>query len=279
MIIVLKNADFSASNIGTLSTWRITRSLGSGATYEGPTSVDKGAALSATVTIAEGYELTAAGVTVTMGGTAITAATVNENIISIYIASVTGNVTIKVPTVNVSGGDEPEVPDEPTIINYNLLKTSECQYEAKMLDDGTANIESSTDMNIVSGWIPVTYGKYYGLSAEVDGVRDAYLFTQRVHLKLDDGTVIPYMLRKYPGQNDDVDKNYTDDPPFTYGVDNERAVAMRFQLQVRTKAAGGSKVCCPEDVFRAFKPMIVEGDTLELAHSNAISFSYMDGDA
>ena len=55
MIITLKGADFSASNIGTLSSWRVTRSLGSGATYIGPTSVDKGAAFSATVTLAEGY--------------------------------------------------------------------------------------------------------------------------------------------------------------------------------------------------------------------------------
>ena len=117
MIIILKGADFSASNIGTLSSWRITRSLGAGATYEGVTSVDKGASFIATVTIAEGYELGAAGVTVTMGGAVISAATVNENIITINITEVTGNVVIKVPTVNTSTGeeDEPDVPDAPVI--------------------------------------------------------------------------------------------------------------------------------------------------------------------
>lgn len=114
MIITLTRADFSASNIGTLSTWRITRSLGTGATYEGVTSVDKGAAFSGTVTIADGYELGSAGVTVTMGGTVISAATVNENVITISIASVTGNVVIKVPTINTSTGDEEE-PDTPDI--------------------------------------------------------------------------------------------------------------------------------------------------------------------
>ena len=114
MIITLKGADFSASNIGTLSTWRITRSLGSGAAYEGPTSVNKDAALTATVTIAEGYELGTAGVTVTMSGEVISAATVNGSIVTITIASVTGNVVIKVPTVNISTGEEePEVPDSP----------------------------------------------------------------------------------------------------------------------------------------------------------------------
>ena len=231
MIITLKGADFSASNIGTLSSWRITRSLGVGATYDGPTSVDKGASFTATVTIAEGYELGTAGITVTMGGIDISESAYIELQDRAYIftiTEVTGNVVIKVPTVNINTEPEnPDTPDVPVVTNYNLLKTSECQYEAKMLD-GSSGIESSTDMNVVSGWIPVTYGKYYGLSAEVDGTRSAYLFTQRVHLKLDDGTIVHYDLRKYPGQNDDVDKNYTDDPPFTYGVDNSRAVAMRF---------------------------------------------------
>jgi hypothetical protein len=118
MIITLKGADFSASNIGTLSSWRITRSLGSGATYAGPTSVDKGAAFSATVTLAEGYEIGAAGVTITMGGTVLDGAhAVVGNVITIAIPSVTGNVLIKVPTINTATGEEeePEVPDEPAV--------------------------------------------------------------------------------------------------------------------------------------------------------------------
>lgn len=123
MIITLKGADFSASNIGTLNTWRITRSLGTGATYEGVTSVNKGASFTATVTIAEGYELGTAGVTVTMGGTVISVATVNENVITISIAEVTGNVVIKVPTVNIATGEEeePEVPELPSTLT--LYKT------------------------------------------------------------------------------------------------------------------------------------------------------------
>jgi hypothetical protein len=116
MIITLKGADFSASNIGTLSSWRISRSLGSGATYEGVTSVDKGAAFSATVTLAEGYEVGTAGVTITMGGIVLSGAhSISGNVITITIASVTGNVLIKVPTVNTAGGDEPDVPVEPEV--------------------------------------------------------------------------------------------------------------------------------------------------------------------
>lgn len=114
MIITLKGADFSASNIGTLSTWRISRSLGAGATYEGVTSVDKGAAFSATITLSEGYEIGTAGVTITMGGVVLSGAhSISGNVITITIASVTDNVLIKVPTVNTAGGDEPDIPDEP----------------------------------------------------------------------------------------------------------------------------------------------------------------------
>ena len=116
MIITLKGADFSASNIGTLSSWRISRSLGAGATYAGVTSVDKGAAFSATVTLAEGYEVGTTGITVTMGGTVLSGAhSISGNVITITIAEVTGNVLIKVPTVNTAGGNEPDVPVEPDV--------------------------------------------------------------------------------------------------------------------------------------------------------------------
>ena len=116
MIITLNGADFSASNIGTLSTWRITRSLGTGAVYNGVTSVDKGASFSATITIAEGYEISEAGVTVTMGGVG-QIYTINGNVITISIAEVTGNIVIKVPTVNIATGEEekPDVPNTPVI--------------------------------------------------------------------------------------------------------------------------------------------------------------------
>lgn len=118
MIITLMGADFSKSNIGTLSSWRITRSLGAGATYEGVTSVDKDAAFSAIVTLAEGYEIGTAGISVTMGGVVLdNAYSISDNIIIITITSVTGNVLIKVPTVNTTTGeeDEPAVPDTPVI--------------------------------------------------------------------------------------------------------------------------------------------------------------------
>jgi hypothetical protein len=146
MIIILKNADFSQSNIGTLSTWRITRSLGAGATYEGPTSIDKDAALSATVTLAEGYEIGAAGVTITMGGTVLSGAhSISGNVITITIASVTGNVLIKVPTVNTAGGEEeePDVPDTPTTFTFTVNPTPSDATVNLALDDSSITTGAS----------------------------------------------------------------------------------------------------------------------------------------
>lgn len=145
MIITLIGADFSASNIGTLSSWRISRSLGTGATYEGVTSVDKGAAFSATVTLAEGYEIGTAGVTITMGGTVLSGAhSISGNVITITIASVTGNVLIKVPTVNTATGDEDEggsnEPEVNYLFNLDFTKKSFADYIA----DGTLGSVTGT---------------------------------------------------------------------------------------------------------------------------------------
>jgi hypothetical protein len=141
MIITLKGADFSQSNIGTLSSWRISRSLGTGATYEGVTSVDKGAAFSATVTLAEGYEVGTAGVTVTMGGTVLSGAhSISGNVITITIAEVTGNVLIKVPTVNTSTGEE----EEPDVTQYTITY----KYQSSGID-----IKASTTEKVAHGTV------------------------------------------------------------------------------------------------------------------------------
>lgn len=123
MIIKLKGADFRTNNINALlNSWFISLSLGSGATSSNPaTSIAKGAEYSSTITIADGYELGSAGVTVTMGGTAITP-TISGNTITISIAAVTGNVVIKVPTVNTGTGEE-EDPVIPTNYTFTINPT------------------------------------------------------------------------------------------------------------------------------------------------------------
>ncbi len=114
MIITLKNADFSLSNIGTLNTYSIIRSLGMGAIFSGPVFVDKDAPLNATVTLEEGYELGEAGISIIMGGVGLTDCyTVVDNTITITITNVTGNVSIKIPTVNTSTGEEDDGTNNP----------------------------------------------------------------------------------------------------------------------------------------------------------------------
>lgn len=120
MIITLVGADFSGEgkNIGTLTTWTIATILGEGATYNGAYIIDRGATLDTTVTLADGYEIGSDGVTVTVGGNAVTSGiSQSGNVITINIASVTGNVMIKVPTKKVATGEEEE-PETPT--SYTL---------------------------------------------------------------------------------------------------------------------------------------------------------------
>jgi hypothetical protein len=119
MIFTLIGADFSKSNIGTLSNWIILRELGAGATYTGPSFVEKNATFSATVTLSEGYEIGSAGITITMGGTALDESyySIVDNVITFTIASVTGGVVIKVPTLNTTTGEEDVIPNYIFTIN------------------------------------------------------------------------------------------------------------------------------------------------------------------
>ena len=137
MIITLVGADFSANKIGTLTTWAISPIMGEGATYDGVTSINRGDAFSATVTIADGYELGTAGVSVTMGGDEQSDAySISDNKITISIASVTGTVVIRVPTKNVntgeedSGGSEPETPVNPPSGDEETNLTSQFTWTA-----------------------------------------------------------------------------------------------------------------------------------------------------
>lgn len=118
MIITLKGANFSASNIGTLTTWNITKSLGAGATSSNnATTVTRGGSYSTTITLAADYEIGSAGVSITMGGLDITStvSSISGNTISISISSVTGNVSIKVPTKNLTTGGESGGTDTPDV--------------------------------------------------------------------------------------------------------------------------------------------------------------------
>lgn len=112
MIITISGANFSASNIGTLSTWTVSKSIGAGAEHSIPSYVDKNSAFNYTITLKDGY--TFGTYSVTMGGQTITP-TVTETSITINIASVTGAIRIEVKTINSSTGEEdrPVTPERP----------------------------------------------------------------------------------------------------------------------------------------------------------------------
>ena len=119
MIITIKGADFSSANIGTLSTYIISKSIGSGAAFDIPNFVDKNSSVNWVITLDEGY--TFGTYSVTMGGVEVTP-TVVDNVMTISIPSVTGNVRIVVSTINENTGEEdipvvpPVEPDEPKVI-------------------------------------------------------------------------------------------------------------------------------------------------------------------
>lgn len=114
MIITISGANFSASNIGTLSTWTVSKSIGAGAEHSIPSYVDKNSAFNYTITLKDGY--TFGTYNVTMGGQTITP-TVTETSMTINIASVTGAIRIEVKTINSSTGEEDKPvtpkPDQP----------------------------------------------------------------------------------------------------------------------------------------------------------------------
>ena len=96
MIITLARADFSANNIGQLSSFSILTNLGTGCTYNGAISVENNSRYTGSIVVESQYEIQE--VVVTMGGEIINAATINQNTIGLDIPSVTGIVVITVVT-------------------------------------------------------------------------------------------------------------------------------------------------------------------------------------
>lgn len=110
MIIVIKGADFSAANIGTLNTVTVSKYLGNGVSHNIPNFIDKNSSVNWVITLGEDYAFET--YSITMGGEIITP-TVNDNEMTISIDNVTGNIRIVVATV-YNNVEEPEQPDVPT---------------------------------------------------------------------------------------------------------------------------------------------------------------------
>lgn len=162
MYFILASADFRANNIGTLDQWTITRNLGTGLTYSGPSAINKNTALNATITLNSTYTVTS--VKVTMGGTDITSnsnywkgPSNNTYTLSIPAGSVTGNISIAMQTSGGSsgGGDEPETPGDTYTITYKYMSgsTSIKSQTTEQVTAGTTKTFSTSDSRAqISGY-------------------------------------------------------------------------------------------------------------------------------
>ena len=130
MILTIKGADFSAANIGTLSTFVVSKSIGRGASFDIPSFVEKNSSVTWTITLGEDY--TFGTYNVTMGGEVVTP-TVNGSEMTIAIANVTGNIRITVATV-YNGVEELPYPDEPSVPTFKDTITIDVKNFVKNVD-------------------------------------------------------------------------------------------------------------------------------------------------
>lgn len=156
--------------------------------------------------------------------------------------------------------------------NYNLLKPSECVYMYRQ-QDNTTELKASNNYNLVTGWIPVEYGKYYTISRGTDSGRvttaastpSALYSTNRVQAKYADGNVsIVGLSLLAPGS---VASNST-----VY-INDANIIAYRVQINI-----GGEFDISTPELLEAQKVMCTSGDTLQESLNNAKTYEYISGD-
>ena len=154
--------------------------------------------------------------------------------------------------------------------NYNLFKISEVTYFSRLQDDSADILTKDTlTAQIVSGWIPVDYNKFYTASILANGARatvyDGSAILSRVNVKKADGSIA-----------------YTQKAALTTGgathlsstihINSSDIVAVQLNIYVKN-----GDISTP-DKLASYQIMFVGGDTFESAHSNALSFAYIGGD-
>lgn len=126
LISALGNNEGGGGDTPTVKTYTITNNLTHCSNSNTSTSVNENSNYAATITPAEGYTLTDASVSITMGGVDITSTAYNNG--SINIASVTGNIVITITATSSSSSSE-MVTDG--LVNYFDFRN------AKYNNDGT----------------------------------------------------------------------------------------------------------------------------------------------
>lgn len=155
--------------------------------------------------------------------------------------------------------------------NYNILKISECTYSSRLQND-VEGMTSSTNSNLVTGWIPVQYGKFYTPSILYNGERitgsSNFSIIPRINLLLDNGDIVVY------------NNTYEDRAKILYAPNNnetivppyENAVAVMLQWYILDSNIGTA------ELFESYEPMVVEGDSVTAATTKSTTFEYLNGD-
>ena len=155
--------------------------------------------------------------------------------------------------------------------NYNLLKLSEVSYSSRLQNDAEG-IVASTAANFVTGWIPVTSGKFYCMSLLVDGARvttfdDVNPVFYRMNGKKTDGTIVVYGLFSSAGfPLASARKSVVSIPDDIVGI------------QMHCNASQASSDLSDASKLGAFETMIVEGDSVSDAYDKTMTLPYLDGD-
>lgn len=170
--------------------------------------------------------------------------------------------------------------------NYNLLKTSEVQSLSR-LQDNTEGTVTSNKSNLVTGWIPVEYGKYYALSALYPGEKEEYAgtrvltlypsvvpvadnFIRRMNAKKTDGTVIVGGTN-YGGIASVASNG-------TIKIVAADVVAIQVQVYIAKNGSDGVDISTSDKMIDQ-EVMFVGGSTKEDAYDIAVNSAYVSGDA
>lgn len=156
--------------------------------------------------------------------------------------------------------------------NYNLLKISEITYQRR-LQDNSPDTTASNILNVVTGYIPVKYGKCYTVSMCLNGTRVIkYVsssgalssLSQRLNAKKADGTIL-YNIRTEMRPNN---ISYTDS---TFEVKDPEIIAVQLQLNCGQDISTAEKIA-------VYQPMVIEGNTASESIEKALNSEYISGD-
>lgn len=155
--------------------------------------------------------------------------------------------------------------------NYNLLKLSEVSYSSRLQADAEGII-SSTEQQVVTGWIPVKYGKFYTMSMLYNGTRISHranivYLPYRMNGKKADGTVVVW--------NTDI---HLVDNRGVIAVPSEDIVGIQIQFNLNNITQQSIDISS-EAKIKVYEIMFVEGNTVDEAYNKAINLEYVDGDA